>query len=1524
MNMKSIYSPLLAIFLLLGAHSACAQTQYSDNFTGTGNSLSWLSVNGACLTAAAYATPIAGQIPGCRGNPYYTGVTLNGGYTPNGLNTAPDQAGFGALRFTNNSASEAGGIISNFTFPNNAGLQVTFTAVSYEGSKDGPGGDGADGIAFFLTDGSANSNRPFDVGAFGGSLGYSCSNDNDDGNNHPTTYANNVGPSLSNNYNRGFDGIWGGFLGVGIDEYGNFTNAGDNTATPVSATFVGSISGTTLKVTSVTSGTIAIGQTIIGTSGTAITANTTIVSGSGSTWTVSASQTISSQTINAYTQTGNIIGIRGAGSVLWNYLTTTYPTYYPNSLWTKTTCSVTGFYGSFTAASCAEAAVQQTCRTGTAWDYSKVAAGTSSTPTQVAATTIRDYPYLQGINLGTTTITGYTLTFPVSYATYNSSNNNFCVATTLTNPCTPTTIGNVTYGSTVTKPTAATASCNTTAQQVVGTFFGSNTYTYCTNYTVTLTFSANPVGACVSNCAISLTGFQGKAINCFFGGCSSYTNWNGSYTAAATSVSSGSSITLASNTATSRAAAKPITYKLTISTETPPRLTLKYSYNGGAYQPVVTDYDFTTQQGLTPAQIPTTFRFGFAGSTGGSTNIHEITCFQAVPATASASSAGVNQIQSGAVQTGSQVFFSYYNPLTYAGSLTANDVTVNSTGIVSVLAQADWDASCVLTGVGSTTGLLSSCTNTPQLATASSAQAYTAAGGLVTALSSGRVMLTSNGTVTASSNGGVPFDSSANLSTTWPSSTYSEKTLFGSADATSTVTDNRVNYLRGQRTNENATTGLNPRTSVLGDIVNSSPIWVGPPIAALNSKWVDAINNAATMPEIASGAQTYAQFSSNLSTRTNVVYTGANDGLVHGFRAGGYTSTGSFDSTTLLYPGSHATYVAAGGCSKGSNCDDGLEVMAYMPAYITQTIHGTQPGSTAVTATNDYANIAYGHNYFVDAAPVSGDLFYNNAWHTWLVGGLGAGGKAIYALDVTDPTGVQVSTAAVSFKESNAANIVLGEFSAANLSCAATGSSATATCAPFLGNTVGSPQLRRFHNGQWGIVYGNGLDTPTGYAGVFLSLVSGVTANGLPTFTHYYLSIPAGYQIVGNGIANVTAADLDGDHVVDYIYAVDIRGNLWRWDVTSSSPTNWKLSTANQTSPYFSTPTTTSTLLTGTSTPSGSTAITVTGTIPYGIFTGTAVSGTGIAAGTRVTAVNGTTLTLSAATTAVIAANASLTFTSPQWVVGKPTVVSSGTSSGGGFIFVVFGTGRASTFTAASSTYYASGAQAVYGIWDWDLSAWNAFKSTPYLALPSGATAAPTLPIAYTTLNTQTITNLGNSGLRSVTANDNCLLGQTLCTSGNTELGWYTPLPGYTTQSDGTVTPEQVIFSGTLVEGGYIINTLIPASNSPLNCTQSSNTGYTMALSPQTGGQVASNTSFFANTTDTTQVNFNAYQGSAFISGAQLNAVGAVSLVTYPAQTNGDAGAAVVMETTAGNGAAINVNPAAAQTGTRITWMQMQ
>ncbi len=202
----------------------------TENFTGATTQNPWLAYNGACLTAGSQpgiATKVGNNtvntfIPMCKGLPYY------GSQTQVGLTGNADPVGSGALRLTNGGTqgtNENGAIISQTPFPTTQGIQITFTTYTYGGNSfQASNGTrpGADGIGFYLLDGSATTGngtttlgnvawtQAGGIGAFGGSLGYSCSNSN---NPH--------------------DGMPGAYLGLGIDEYGNFLNQGDNTNTGV-------------------------------------------------------------------------------------------------------------------------------------------------------------------------------------------------------------------------------------------------------------------------------------------------------------------------------------------------------------------------------------------------------------------------------------------------------------------------------------------------------------------------------------------------------------------------------------------------------------------------------------------------------------------------------------------------------------------------------------------------------------------------------------------------------------------------------------------------------------------------------------------------------------------------------------------------------------------------------------------------------------------------------------------------------------------------------------------------------------------------------------------------------------------------------------------------------------------------------------------------------------------------------------------------------------------------------------------
>src|SRR5450631_2084513 len=253
--MKTNYSFAAWAIVLAGLAPVAGwgQVVVTDDFTKGSATASWKSFNGACLTAGDGS----GTIPACVGLPYYN-ETLVGGTS----GTLPDTSGSGALRFTNGRPggfAQNGAIVLDPTqaFPTNKGVQVTFTTVTYRGDSGGAGGDGADGISFFLMDGTVAP----DLGAFGGSLAYTCSNTNND----PTLRPDGT--------QRGYDGLVGAYLGIGIDEYGNFLN-GSNPLTGYNG----------------------------------------------------------DNTASGYGYVPGRIGLRGAGNVAWRWLNLHYPTQYPTSL----------------------------------------------------------------------------------------------------------------------------------------------------------------------------------------------------------------------------------------------------------------------------------------------------------------------------------------------------------------------------------------------------------------------------------------------------------------------------------------------------------------------------------------------------------------------------------------------------------------------------------------------------------------------------------------------------------------------------------------------------------------------------------------------------------------------------------------------------------------------------------------------------------------------------------------------------------------------------------------------------------------------------------------------------------------------------------------------------------------------------------------------------------------------------------------------------------------------------------------
>jgi type IV pilus assembly protein PilY1 len=811
----------------------------------------------------------------------------------------------------------------------------------------------------------------------------------------------------------------------------------------------------------------------------------------------------------------------------------------------------------------------------------------------------------------------------------------------------------------------------------------------------------------------------------------------------------------AANTASTKYGV-PITYNLKITAAG--KLSLSYSYSGGAFLPIITNKDITATNGTSPNNV----RFGFAGSTGGGTNIHEIMCFQAAPSDTAQSSVGV-QKQSAKVQIGTQVYFAYYNPSTWAGSLTSQSLEQdpNNPGNLLIDSVANWDASCVLTGVPS-------------------GQTCAATGAVGVINPQGGTTPPTRNIITWSGTSGIPFE--------WSNLTSAQQAALSVDD--STGGQNRLNYLRGSQAMEEPVSGATTaqpyrdRASLLGDIVDSSPTWVGPPSATYPSTWVDKLTGA-TMPE---NLVTYASFVNGpAQQRLNIVWAGANDGLLHGFESGKYTNATTYDPTL----------------------NDGKEVIAYMPGAVVNTIHA----SDVTSPQTDLSSPAYGHNFFVDGTPGYGDLYYNGKWHTWLAGGLGPGGAAIYALDITDPTTFGLG----SVNETGAASMVLGEWTPATLNC-----SNVPSCGANLGNTYGIPSIHRFHNGMWGIVFGNGIGSSTGDAGVYILLKN---PGDNTTFTQIYLSTDQGGLGLNNGITYATPTDLDGDQVVDYIYAGDLRGNVWRFDVTNVLPSKWTArnpSTLSAAKPIYTTAsgqtiTTKIIVVAAASTPN-----------PHVLME----FGTGQV------------VPLTNTSPALYATAQQALYGIWDWNMANWNAVSS-TKYATLYTTTPLPTGGIAGPTAAISTS----------------------------SNPTSNSAATLLAQSITSQTAVASTTETAAGFRTVSNNPICYADTPSCS----QFGWFMLLTqGQANSSDpaSPVVAEQVVYSPLVNSGAFIVNTTIPATSTPTSCSSTLAAGWTMALNPANGGSFTS--SVFADVNN----NFVNTAGQA-VSGVQLNGTGTPAIVSY-------------------------------------------
>jgi type IV pilus assembly protein PilY1 len=269
---------------------------------------------------------------------------------------------------------------------------------------------------------------------------------------------------------------------------------------------------------------------------------------------------------------------------------------------------------------------------------------------------------------------------------------------------------------------------------------------------------------------------------------------------------------------------------------------------------------------------------------------------------------------------------------------------------------------------------------------------------------------------------------------------------------------NLIDYLRGATTYEQSASAaadqvFRTRAGPMGDVVNGAPVYVKKSPLGLTDTG-------------------YAAFAATTATRTGVLYVGANDGMLHAIKV-------ADDST------------------------GGTELWAYVPSMVMSNMYLLAD-----------ANYESKHRFYVDGAPVVGDIYDGTKWRTILVGGLGKGGRGYYALDITDPN----------------APIALWEYTETDL-----------------GYTYGNPIITKNKAGRWVVMFSSGYNNVSPGSGLgYLYVLDAVTGVLMPNGK---IATTAGSTSTPSNLGKINAwVDDDKLGVAARVYGGDMLGNVWRFD----------------------------------------------------------------------------------------------------------------------------------------------------------------------------------------------------------------------------------------------------------------------------------------------------------------------------------------------------------------------------------------
>ncbi|MEJ1228668.1 PilC/PilY family type IV pilus protein [Pseudomonas sp. CCNWLW56] len=213
------------------------------------------------------------------------------------------------------------------------------------------------------------------------------------------------------------------------------------------------------------------------------------------------------------------------------------------------------------------------------------------------------------------------------------------------------------------------------------------------------------------------------------------------------------------------------------------------------------------------------------------------------------------------------------------------------------------------------------------------------------------------------------------------------------------------------------------------------------------------------------------------------------------------------------------------------NSTNGTRRYAYMPSSVLPSLQ--------LIANTGYVN-GVSHKFLVDGQIGVFDTQLGSAWKTVAVGGTGAGGKAFFAVQLFDATAGNTIRALWEISAPAVAN--------------------TANVFNDLGYAYARPEVARLADGRWAAFISNGYGSHSGVAALYVvdirdgSLIRKIVINSSET---------------DNGLSSVKLR-VNSQNVVQAAYGGDLKGRMWKFDLSGTSPTTWGLAFAGQ--PLFTAP----------------------------------------------------------------------------------------------------------------------------------------------------------------------------------------------------------------------------------------------------------------------------------------------------------------------------------------------------------------